>query len=38
LPGTQFEKVATAAAIVGGSVFLIGLLLSFFLPEPKPDE
>jgi len=32
--GTTFEQVATAAAIVGTSVFVIGLGLSFLLPEP----
>lgn len=30
-----FEQVAVAAAIVGTGVFLIGLMLSFLLPEPK---
>jgi MFS family permease len=34
-PGSTFEQVATAAAIVGTSVFVIGLALSFLLPEPK---
>jgi MFS family permease len=29
--------VATAAAITGGSVYLIGLVASFFLPEPPKD-
>jgi hypothetical protein len=37
LPGEQFVQVATAAAIVGGGVYLIGLIASFWLPEPKPD-
>lgn len=37
LPGTTFEQVATAAAIVGTGVMLIGLVLSFFLPEPKAE-
>lgn len=32
-----FEQVAVAAAVVGTSVFLIGLLLSAFLPEPKAE-
>jgi MFS family permease len=36
LTGTTFEQVAVAAAIVGTAVFFIGLVLSFFLPEPKP--
>lgn len=30
-----FEQVALAAAIVGTSVFVIGFILSFLLPEPK---
>ncbi|MBI2929361.1 MAG: MFS transporter [Verrucomicrobia bacterium] len=37
LAGTTFEQVATAAAIVGTAVFVIGLALSFFLPEPKTE-
>jgi MFS family permease len=38
LPGANtFEQVAMAAAVVGTSVFLIGLLLSAFLPEPKAE-
>jgi hypothetical protein len=37
LSGTTFEQVATAAAIVGTSVFVLGLVFSFFLPEPRPD-
>ncbi len=37
LTGTTFEQVATAAAIVGTSVFVIGVILSFFLPEPKGE-
>ncbi len=36
--GGNFTQVATAAAIVGGGVYLIGLALSFFLPEPKAEE
>ena len=35
LPGSTFDQVATAAAIVGTAVFVIGLALSFLLPEPK---
>ncbi len=35
LTGTTFEQVATGAGIVGFSVFALGLLLSFLLPEPK---
>src|SRR5204863_5382474 len=34
LSGTPFEQVATGAAIMGTTVFLIGLMASFFLPEP----
>jgi hypothetical protein len=34
---TIFERTATAAAIVGTAVCAIGLLLSFFLPQPKDD-
>jgi hypothetical protein len=37
IPGPTFVQVATAAAIIGGGVYLIGLLLSFFLPEPKAE-
>ena len=37
IPGNQFVQVATAAAIVGTSVYLIALILSAFLPEPKGD-
>ena len=33
-----FEKVTIAAGIVGTVVFAIGLLLSFFLPEPPREE
>ena len=36
--GTTFEQVAVAAAIVGTAVFLVGLALSFFLPEPEQDQ
>jgi MFS family permease len=35
LTGSTFEQVAVGAAIVGTTVFLLGLVLSFFLPEPK---
>ena len=35
--GNTFEQVATAAAIVGTGVFLIGFALSFLLREPKTD-
>jgi MFS family permease len=37
MAGGTFVQVATAAAVVGGGVYLIGLVLSFFLPEPKPE-
>ncbi|HUN82224.1 MAG TPA: MFS transporter, partial [Phycisphaerae bacterium] len=31
------EKYAFAAAIVGCSVYLMGLIASFFLPEPRGE-
>ena len=31
-------KVALVAACVGFSVYLVGLIASFFLPEPPPEE
>jgi hypothetical protein len=34
--GPTYTQVAYAAAAVGGGVYLIGLVLSFFLPEPEP--
>ncbi len=35
MPGVStFDKVALAAGVVGTSVFVLGFLLSFFLPEP----
>lgn len=38
MPGNStFDKVAIAAGIVGTSVFLLGLILSFFLPEPPRE-
>ncbi|HSQ57225.1 MAG TPA: MFS transporter, partial [Gemmata sp.] len=37
IAGGTFIQTATAAAIVGGAVFAIGLVLSFFLPEPKAE-
>lgn len=37
LTGTTFEQVAKGAAIVGMTVFAIGLLLSFLLPEPQRE-
>ena len=39
MPGTAPPlKLAAAAAIVGTSVYLAGLICSFFLPEPKGEE
>ena len=32
-----FDQVAMAAGIVGTTVFILALLLSFFLPEPKVE-
>jgi MFS family permease len=38
MPGAStFDKVALAAGVVGTSVFAIGLLLSFFLPNPPAE-
>jgi len=37
ISGTTFEQVALGAAIVGTSVFALGLMLSFLLPEPKVE-
>ncbi|HEY2827797.1 MAG TPA: MFS transporter [Pirellulales bacterium] len=38
MPGkNDAEKMAFTAAAVGFSVYLLGLLLSFFLPEPKQE-
>src|SRR5262249_52450028 len=31
-------KVATAAAIIGGTVFSIALILSFLLPSPNKED
>ena len=36
-PGTPPVQVATAAAIIGGAVYLIAFLSTFFLPEPKHE-
>jgi MFS family permease len=36
-PGSQAQKVATAAAVIGGGAFFLALILSFFLPEPHQD-
>ncbi len=39
MPGaTAAVQLAYAAALVGGSVYLIGLVASFWLPEPKGEE
>jgi predicted MFS family arabinose efflux permease len=39
MPGTGLPaKLAAAAAIVGTSVYVIGVATSFFLPEPKGEE
>lgn len=38
LGGNTFEQVAMAAGIVGLGVFVLGLGLSFFLPQPKSAE
>ncbi|MFO0851572.1 MAG: MFS transporter [Gemmataceae bacterium] len=35
--GENPAKVATAAAVIGGSVFFVGLFAAFFLPEPKAE-
>jgi hypothetical protein len=38
MPGAStFDKVALAAGIVGTSVFVLGFILSFFLPEPPRE-
>jgi hypothetical protein len=37
LPGDTFTQVATAAAIVGTGVFVLGLIASVWLPEPKEE-
>ncbi|MBL8798263.1 MAG: MFS transporter [Planctomycetia bacterium] len=38
VPGeTQPEKFAHAAAIVAGFVYLVGIILCFFLPEPQGE-
>jgi MFS family permease len=37
MAGTAFEQVATGAAVMGTTVFLIGLALSFLLPEPPKE-
>jgi MFS family permease len=37
-PGSGPMQVATAAAVIGGSVYLIALVASFFLPSPQPES
>jgi hypothetical protein len=38
IPGaTDAERIAYTAAVVGFTVYFAGLLLSFFLPEPKEE-
>lgn len=34
---TTFDQVAIAAGLVGTTVFVIGLIATFFLPEPKAE-
>jgi MFS family permease len=36
-PGTTPIQVASAAGVIGGSVFLIALLATFFLPSPHEE-
>jgi MFS family permease len=38
MPGDNFTQVATAAAITGTTVYLIGLVTSFWLPEPADES
>jgi len=35
--GTNPMKVASAAAVIGGTVYLLALILSFFLPQSKDE-
>jgi MFS family permease len=37
MPGDTFTQVASAAAITGTSVYLLGLVATFWLPEPKDE-
>jgi MFS family permease len=37
LSGPPFVQLATAAAYVAAFVYIVGVLLSFFLPEPKSE-
>jgi MFS family permease len=36
--GTEPMKVASAAALIGGAVYLIAFVASFWLPTPRVDE
>lgn len=38
IDGKGAVGVATAAAIVGTSMFVIGLILSVFIPQPKSED
>jgi MFS family permease len=38
LPGSQAQQIATAAAIVGTSVFAIGFIASMWLPAPREEH
>jgi MFS family permease len=38
MSGPLFAQLATAAAYVGAFVYVVGVALSFFLPEPKGDQ
>jgi len=37
-PGSPPMQVATAAAIIGGTVYFVAFLASFFLPVPKEEQ
>lgn len=37
MPGTPPIQVATAAAVIGGGVYFLALVLTFFLPAPRED-
>jgi len=37
MPGEGEAKLSYTAAIVGTTVYVVGLILSFFLPEPPPE-
>jgi MFS family permease len=38
MSGPPFVQLATAAAIVGALVYVAGILLSFWLPEPRSEQ